>query len=136
MAVLLDEGYQNWQKLENNVILQQRSWHMATAEKAIWFQSSREQLDALLMEVCEGLQLSLSRHGLAVERYGTVNEILEKAGSPFQFLRPRIFPHGSMALGTTCKPVEGPHDLDLSFKSMRLTGGGILSRGLVPCTNS
>ncbi len=85
---------------------------MATAEKAIWFQSSREQLDALLMEVCEGLQLSLSRHELAVERYGTVNEILEKAGSPFQFLRPRIFPQGSMALGTTCKPVEGPHDLD------------------------
>src|SRR5256886_15433151 len=45
-------------------------------------------------------------------RYGTVNEILEKAGSPFRFLRPRIFRQGSMALGTTCKPVEGPHDLD------------------------
>src|SRR6266576_2492714 len=85
---------------------------MATAEKAIWFQSSREQLDALLLEVCDGLQLRPSRHELAVERYGTVNEILEKAGSPFRFLRPRIFPQGSMALGTTCKPVEGPHDLD------------------------
>ncbi len=85
---------------------------MATAEKPIWFQSSREQLDALLLEVCDGLQLRPSRHELAVERYGTVNEILEKAGSPFRFLRPRIFPQGSMALGTTCKPVEGPHDLD------------------------
>src|SRR5260370_1119885 len=70
---------------------------MATAEKAIWFQSSREQLDALLLEVCDGLQLRPSRHELAVERYGTVNEILEKAGSPFRFLRPRIFPQGSMA---------------------------------------
>src|SRR2546429_3107471 len=85
---------------------------MATAEKPIWFQSSRERLDALLLEVCDGLQLRPSRHELAVERYGTVNEILEKAGSPFRFLRPRIFPQGSMALGTTCKPVEGPHDLD------------------------
>jgi len=49
---------------------------------------------------------------LAVERYGTVNEILEKSGSPFQYLRPWILPQGSMALGTTCKPVYGPHDLD------------------------
>src|SRR5437588_12074471 len=85
---------------------------MATAEKAFWCQGSREQLDALLLEVCDGLQLRPSRHELAVERYGTVNEVLEKAGSPFRFLRPRIFPQGSMALGTTCKPVEGPHDLD------------------------
>jgi len=41
-----------------------------------------------------------------------VNQLLERQGSPFQFLRPRIFPQGSMALGTTSKPVEGPHDLD------------------------
>lgn len=85
---------------------------MATAQKAIWFRDSRGQLDALLLEVCEELQLTPARYQLAVERYGTLNEILEKAGSPFQFLRPRIFPQGSMALGTTCKPVDGPHDLD------------------------
>jgi hypothetical protein len=85
---------------------------MATVQKAIWFQSSREQLDAVLLEVCDGLQLAPTRYESAVDRYGTVNEILEKAGSPFQFLRPRIFPQGSMALGTTCKPVVGPHDLD------------------------
>src|SRR5580700_3622593 len=85
---------------------------MATAQKAIGFQTSQEQLDAVLFEVCEELQLTPARYQLAVERYGTVNEILEKAGSPFQFLRPRIFPQGSMALGTTCKPAYGPHDLD------------------------
>jgi len=85
---------------------------MATAQKAIWFQSSREQLDAVLLEVCDEVQLTPTRYELAVDRYGTVNEILEKPGSPFQFLRPRIFPQGSMALGTTCKPVVGPHDLD------------------------
>jgi hypothetical protein len=84
---------------------------MATA-KAIYFDNSRDQLDALLHEVCEELQLARTRYDLAVERYGTVNRLLEKVGSPFQFLRPRIFPQGSMALGTTCKPVDGPHDLD------------------------
>jgi hypothetical protein len=85
---------------------------MATAEKAIWFQTSTEQLDALLFEVCEELQLAPTRYTLAVERYGVVNRLLERPGSPFQFFYPRIFPQGSMALGTTSKPVEGPHDLD------------------------
>lgn len=84
---------------------------MATA-KAIVFQTSTDQLDALLLEVCEELQLKKTRYDLAVERYGTINRLLEDTGSPFQFLLPRIFPQGSMALGTTCKPVEGPHDLD------------------------
>jgi hypothetical protein len=59
---------------------------MATAQKAIWFQTSQEQLDAVLFEVCEELQLTPARYQMAVERYGTVNEILEKAGSPFHFL--------------------------------------------------
>jgi len=35
-----------------------------------------------------------------------------KSRKPFPIPRPRIFPQGSMALGTTCKPVEGPHDLE------------------------
>src|SRR5438445_13854526 len=84
---------------------------MATAEKPIWFQSSREQLDALLLEVCDRLQLRPSRHELAVQRYSTVNEILEKEGSPFRFHRPRIYQQGSTAVGTTSKPVRGPNDL-------------------------
>jgi hypothetical protein len=85
---------------------------MASSQKAIWFQTSREQLDTLLLDVCEELQLAPTRYQLAVERYGAVNQLLEHHGSPFQFFRPRIFPQGSMALGTTSKPVEGPHDLD------------------------
>jgi hypothetical protein len=107
---------------------------MATAEKAIWFQSSKEQLDALLLEVCEELQLTTARYRLAVERYGVVDQLLERQGSPFQFLRPRIFPQGSMALGTTSKPVEGPHDLDfvlqidapLQWRGYPLAGLGAL----------
>lgn len=88
---------------------------MATA-KAAFFETSRDQLDSLLFDICEELQLPRTRYDLAVERYGTVNRLLEKAGSPFQFLSPIIFPQGSMALGTTCKPVEGPHDLDFVLR--------------------
>jgi hypothetical protein len=50
---------------------------MATA-KAIWFDNSRDQLDALLLEVCEELQLARTRYDLAVERYGTVNRLLDR----------------------------------------------------------
>jgi Second Messenger Oligonucleotide or Dinucleotide Synthetase domain len=85
---------------------------MATARKVIWFENAKEQLDAVLLEVCEELQLSPARYQLANERYSTLNQVLERPGSPFQFFRPRIFAQGSMPLGTTCKPVEGPHDLD------------------------
>jgi hypothetical protein len=85
---------------------------MATAGKAIWFQDSKAQLDGLLMEVCEELQLPPPRYQLAVKRYGSVNELLERPNSPFSAFRPRIFPQGSMALGTTTLPPEGPHDLD------------------------
>jgi hypothetical protein len=85
---------------------------MATAQRAPWFLTSKEQLDGLLLDVCDELQLSPTRYQLAVERYGAVNQFLERQGSPFQFFHPRIFPQGSMALGTTSRPVEGPHDLD------------------------
>ena len=92
---------------------------MATAQQVIWFQNSKEQLDAVLLDVCEELQLAPTRYQLAVERYRAVNRLLERQGSPFQFFRPRIFPQGSMALGTTSKPVEGP-SLD-QFPAVRRT---------------
>jgi SMODS domain-containing protein len=85
---------------------------MATMEKAVWLQEGKGELDSLLMEICEELQLSPARYELAVQRYGSVNELLEYPSSPFHSFRPRIYPQGSMALGTTNKPVDGPHDLD------------------------
>ena len=69
---------------------------MATVEKAIWYQSSKEQLDGLLLEVCEELQLSRARYDLAAQRYCAINQLLERAGSLFRFFNPRIFPQGSM----------------------------------------
>jgi hypothetical protein len=69
-------------------------------------------LDGLLFEICEELQITTSRYDLAVERYETLNTLLESAGSAFRYFRPEIYPQGSMALGTTVKPMKGPHDLD------------------------
>jgi hypothetical protein len=69
-------------------------------------------LDELLLDICEDIQLSATRHDQAVQRYETLGDALESEGSPFRSLGPKIYPQGSMALGTTVKPTEGPHDLD------------------------
>jgi SMODS domain-containing protein len=85
---------------------------MATVQTSVLAHDSRKQLDDLLMQVCEELQLAQTRYELAVARYEAVNRLLEAKASPFRGFNPRIYPHGSMALGTTVKPIDGPHDLD------------------------
>jgi hypothetical protein len=77
-------------------------------------------LDELLLGVCEELQLSQAKHDLAVERYNTLNKVLEGPSSPFRFSRPEIYPQGSMALVTTVQPIDGrPHDLDFVLQLSR-----------------
>jgi hypothetical protein len=73
-------------------------------------------LDELLFEICEDLQITPSRYELAVQRYETLNKLLESSLSPFRHFRPEIYPQGSMALGTTVQPIDGPHDLDFVFE--------------------
>ena len=85
---------------------------MAVASALSFARDFTSVLDGLLFEVCEELQLTSARHDQAVERYETLGDLLESEGSPFHRLRPKIYPQGSMALGTTVKPIEGPHDLD------------------------
>jgi hypothetical protein len=70
------------------------------------------QLDSLLFEICEELQLPPSRYTQADDRYHAVSEVLEADGSPLSPFRPHIYPQGSMRLGTTVRPIAGPHDLD------------------------
>ncbi len=70
------------------------------------------ELDDLLFEVCEELQLAPYRYRQAEERYQVVAAVLEDDGSPFAPFAPKIYPQGSMRLGTTVRPLEGPHDLD------------------------
>jgi hypothetical protein len=76
-------------------------------------------VDEVLYDVCEELQLSESRYKEAEKRYGAVGAVLESPGSPFRLERPAIYAQGSMALGTTVKPVVGPHDLDFVVELSR-----------------
>jgi hypothetical protein len=77
-------------------------------------------LDELLLQTCGELQLAPARYDRAVERYGTLNSLLESSSSPFQYFRPEIYPQGSMALGTTVAPISGkPHDLDFVLQLSR-----------------
>ena len=78
-----------------------------------------ETLDALLFQICEELQLTPARYDLAVQRYESLNRILDGSGSPFRYYEPEIFPQGSMALGTTVAPLSGPHDLDFVLQLSR-----------------
>ena len=75
-------------------------------------ESFQTQLDDLLYEVCEDLQLSPTSFTKAEERYKAVSSALESYDSPFRQARLIIYPQGSMRLGTTVKPIDGPHDLD------------------------
>ena len=77
--------------------------------------SSRDfivELDDLLFEVCDELQLEPYRYRQAEERYQAMGRLLEAEVSPFALFAPMIYPQGSMQLGTTVHPIEGPHDLD------------------------
>jgi hypothetical protein len=85
---------------------------MVTTHPLVGPHDTKSQLDELIEAVCQEFQISPSRYELAVQRYGTINQLLEASGSPFGRFDPRIYPQGSMALGTTVKPLEGPHDLD------------------------
>lgn len=85
---------------------------IAVASTVSFAQDFSEGLDELLFQVCEELQIQPARYSQASERYQTLGDVLESAESPFRLFHPKIYPQGSMALGTTVKPVNGPHDLD------------------------
>jgi hypothetical protein len=69
-------------------------------------------LDSLLFEVCESLQLTPTQHQKAVQRYTAIARTLDGPDTPFAHIQSNLYPQGSMKLGTTVKPIDGPHDLD------------------------
>jgi hypothetical protein len=76
-----------------------------------------DSLNALLQEFCRLLQLSPTQHQSAVEKYEGVGHWLGGSGSPLESFATSIYAQGSMAIGTTVKPVEDTeHDLDLIFE--------------------
>src|SRR5258708_1030382 len=92
---------------------------MAVTSAVSLSQSFTAGLDEMLLGVCEDLQLTPARYDLAVARYGTLNRLLESEGSPFRYFHPEIYPQGSMALGTTVRAIEAPHDFDFVLQLSR-----------------
>jgi hypothetical protein len=80
----------------------------------LMLQSLQSQLDDLLARICLALQLSPTQYNLAEQRYLAVGAWLEAGGSPLARLRPRIYPQGSLRIGTTVRPI-GRDEYDLDF---------------------
>ena len=58
-------------------------------------------IDILLADVVRKIQLSATDYDLAVARYGTIAEWLEREGSPLRGLVQRLYAQGSMAMRAT-----------------------------------
>jgi len=70
-------------------------------------------LDELLDAICEKLQLSPTEYQLAERRYEGIGTYIDRHKLPAPF-RPRVYPQGSVALGTTMRPKgRQEHDIDL-----------------------
>lgn len=76
--------------------------------------SFNNQIDDLLVRICEKLQLSSSQYKLAEERYSAVGQWLHEGGSSLSRFSPDIYPQGSLKIGTTVRPLSHQEfDLDL-----------------------
>jgi hypothetical protein len=71
-----------------------------------------EPVDVLLADVALRLQLSPSNYRLAVERYETISQWLDRDGSPLQGRVQLLYPQGSMAIGATTRAIVG-EDFDI-----------------------
>jgi hypothetical protein len=76
--------------------------------------SNRELLDDLLIRICHRLQLSRTQYELAKQHYEAICGWLNAENSPLLVVDPDLYPQGSMALGTTVKPLyQEEYDVDL-----------------------
>jgi hypothetical protein len=76
--------------------------------------SKTEALDDVLVRVCNILQLSSAQFSLAERHYHAICDWLGAEGSSLNPYRPELYPQGSVALGTTVKPLTGEeYDVDL-----------------------
>ena len=74
--------------------------------------------ELLLFRMCEMLQLSPTQYGKADERYKAIAKVIDGPNSPFVHWSSKMYSQGSMRLGTTVKPIAGPHDLDFVCEFM------------------
>lgn len=82
-------------------------------------------VDLLLADVVRKIQLTKTEYDLAVARYGTINDWLDREGSPLRGLVNLMYPQGSMAMGCTISSSleNDEYDIDIMAElSARLAG--------------
>ncbi len=76
-----------------------------------------QHVNSALEELAESLDIPPSKYKIAVERYTAVGHWLDAPDSPLKPYRPRVYPQGSLRLGTVVRPVaqgrEAEYDVDL-----------------------
>ena len=72
-------------------------------------------VDRLLAEIAAKIQLSPRRHRMAVSRYETIAQWLERDGSPLRGKVARLYPQGSMAIGATILSRDGNDRFDIDI---------------------
>ena len=72
-------------------------------------------VDRLLAEIAAKIQLSPRRHRMAVSRYETIAQGLERDGSPLRGKVARLYPQGSMAIGATILSRGGNDRFDIDI---------------------
>lgn len=75
-------------------------------------ETSSDLLEDLLARICRKLQLSEARHRQADERYQAIAAWLDQRGTLLAQFSPRIYPQGSLRIGTTVH-LKGTDDFDL-----------------------
>jgi|SRR5579884_2070734 len=76
--------------------------------------SNTELLDDLLIRICHRLQLSRTQYESAKQHYEAICGWLNAESSALLAFHPDLYPQGSMALGTTVKPLrQEEYDVDL-----------------------
>lgn len=78
------------------------------------YQTTYDILEDILHRICVKLQISLTQHNLAKERYDAVAKWIANGDGLFDVIDLSIYPQGSLKLGTVVKPISNlEFDLDL-----------------------
>jgi hypothetical protein len=72
-------------------------------------------VDALLMDVARRIQLSETRHAVAVQNFNALCKHVDREGSPLHGLVRECYPSGSFATGTVIasRVAKNQHDVDV-----------------------
>ena len=76
-----------------------------------------QQFSSVLEEVAAALDIPENYYELAVKRYESIGEWLEREGSIVAQYNPLIYPQGSFLLGTVTRPISEKDEYDLDLVS-------------------